>query len=162
MAAAPARPAGIAVTVGCAVVVTVLGACQPSVSRPPAPLPPAPAVVEVTMREFRFDHQRDVPAGRVVFQLRNDGRLEHELTLLPLAEDVPPISEQVSGSQRRQLAPFAGVYPRQPGTTDTFAVDLVAGRRYALLCYLRDSDGTSHARKGMASEFRAGGTAARG
>lgn len=110
------------------------------------------------MAEFRFDHQRDVPAGRVVFRVRNDGRLEHELTLLPLAEDVPPISEQISGQKRRPVSLFAGVYPRQPGATDTFAVDLVAGRRYAMLCSLRDADGTSHARKGMASEFRAGGT----
>lgn len=128
------------------------------------------------MREYRFEHLANAPAGRVVFRVRNIGKSEHLLKLLPLAEDVRPIMEQLRGSQRLAVAPFAGVHVKAPGAVGmfavdlvegrryalippgakgVFAVDLVAGRRYALICSLREADGTSHSREGMALEFRA-------
>jgi hypothetical protein len=108
------------------------------------------------MREFAFDYDHDVPAGRVVFRFRNVGHVDHRVTLVSLPEDLPPIDEQIRGSTRQFVAPFAGTYPRPPGATATFAVDLVAGRRYGLVCFVQDPDGQTHALKGMTSEFRAG------
>jgi hypothetical protein len=40
-----------------------------------------------------------------------------------------------------------------PGGNGAVAVDLGPGR-YALICFLTDDDGQSHALKGMATEFR--------
>lgn len=54
---------------------------------------------------------------------------------------------------RRALSVLAGVPPLLPGQSDSFAVDLVPAR-YAIVCFLIASDGTSEALKGMAAEFR--------
>lgn len=133
-------------------VAVFLGGCAGS-SRP-AVLPASPPVVLVTMDEYRFDYEPAIPPGRVVFRVHNADDIPHRLSLLSLPEDLPPIEDQLRGSERRVLTPFAGVHTRLPGESGAFAVDLEAGRRYALVCFLQDPDGTSHALKGMASEFR--------
>lgn len=109
------------------------------------------------MREYRFDYDDAIPAGRVVFRIQNEGEVEHRLTLVPLPEDLPPIDEQIRGSVRQGVTPFAGVSERLPGGEGLFAVDLVAGQRYGMVCFVTDADGQSHAVKGMTSEFRAAG-----
>lgn len=151
------RPAAAAVLA----VLTAFGACSSaSPERPPAPAP-AP-VVTVTMLDHRFELDRSVPSGRVVFRIRNSGQEAHHLTMLPLPEDLPPIAEQLRGSQRRVVEPYAGIYDREPGDTGTFAVDLAPGRRYGLICAVRDEDDQPHWMKGMATEFRTAGTPAEG
>lgn len=128
-------------------------------STPASELPQSPPTIEVTMRENSFDYDGPVPEGRVVFRVRNAGRVDHRLTLMPLPEDTPPILEQITGPERRVGARFAGIPTRPPGTTGMFAVDLLPGTRYAMVCYVVDRDGTSHAHKGMVSEFRTSGPA---
>lgn len=148
---------------GVLLVLLALGGLSSCRASPPtlvdsgAPLPAAPPVVEVIMRDHSFDYPQPIPPGRVVFRIQNDGQLQHRLALLPLAEDFPPVAEQVKGTERRPVDPFAGIYDRRPGGVGTFAVDLVAGQRYAMVCFTVDPDGVSHAVKGMTSEFRAGG-----
>lgn len=127
-----------------------VGGCAPPQGSPP---PPRPPVVNVVMEEYSFTLDRPVPAGRVVFQVRNEGTTGHDLVLAPLAEDIPPIHEQLRGEERRFVEPLAGIPSRPPGATGTFAVDLAPGR-YALLCFEADPDGVVHARKGMARELR--------
>lgn len=138
-----------------AVVALVATACSGS-SRPAPSLPARPHVVVLTMREYRFDYPRPVPAGRVVFQVRNAGRQVHRVALLRLPEDLPPFEAQLKGQERRVLAPFAGVPNRPPGGTGAFAVDLAPGVRYGLACFVIDKQRRSHAVLGMNSEFRAG------
>lgn len=119
-----------------------------------APLPPRPAVVDITMRDYRFSRDRSVPDGRVVVRVRNAGRRTHDLTLLALPEGFPPIDVQLRGTTRRSLPTLASLHNLRPGASDSFAVDLAAGR-YAILCYVTDSNGVTHARgKGMSAEFR--------
>lgn len=108
------------------------------------------------MEDFSFKYEPSVPAGRVVFRARNVGTVLHNMVLLPLADDLPPLSEQLRGQERRFVEPFAGVRSVRPGDSRDFAVDLVPGRRYGIICSVVDAEGTSHARKGMSSEFRAG------
>lgn len=122
-----------------------------------APLPPRPPVVVVTMREHTLDYYQPVPAGRVVFRFVNRGRFPHRPALVPLPEHLPPIHEQLRGTTRAVLAPFAGVATVPPGETGSFAVNLVADTRYAIVDFARGPDGQSFAREGMASDFRAGG-----
>lgn len=127
--------------------------CGPDSSSAVA-LPPTPPVVAVVMDEYAFSYDAQIPAGRVVFRFINDGHLAHRPALLPLSDDVPPILEQVRGTDRRSAPPFAGTPTREPGAIGKFAVDLAPDQRYALICFARDPDGDSHAQQGMVSEFR--------
>lgn len=127
--------------------------------RPAAP--PSPPVVVVTMDEYRFRPSATrLAAGRVVFRMVNAGREPHSPALVPLDEDVPPIDAQVRGAERRIVAPFAGVNTRLPGAVGTFAVDLVAGRRYAFVCYASTAEEKAHSKLGMTWEFRTAGATA--
>lgn len=119
-----------------------------------APLPAGSPVIQVTMRDHVFEHVSEIPAGRVVFRFHNAGDAVHRVALLPLPEDLPPIDVQLRGTERRAIAPFASISDRPPGQQGAFAVELVAGQRYAFVCFVVD-EGGSHALKGMSSEFRA-------
>jgi hypothetical protein len=135
----------------------VLASCAEG-QRSQAPLPSSPQVVTVTMAEFRYDYWNagGIRGGRAVFRVRNMGRLQHEFGLYEIGDDVPPIDAQVHGTERRGARSFAGT-ARRPGGTDVVAVDLVPGRRYAILCTIVEpGELQSHGIKGMVSEFRAG------
>lgn len=145
-----------------AVLVVATGACSSSPAEAPTrpPAPKAAPVIGVTMVDHRFELDRDVPAGRVVFRLTNAGRAPHTMTMIPIPDELPPIAEQLRGSQRRLVEPYAGIYDRKPGDTGTFAVDLAPGRRYAMICAVVAEDGQPHWMKGMATEFRTPAAAA--
>jgi hypothetical protein len=120
------------------------------------PLPPSPNRLDVVMVEYRFDHVATVPVGRLVIEARNQGTVAHSLTVVALPDDFPPIVEQLRGETRRGVDTLAILPERPPGSVDRLAVDLLVPARYALICFVEDADGVTHARKGMASEFRVG------
>jgi hypothetical protein len=126
----------------------VLAACTP-----PAPLPPAPVELRLELDEYSFELSGTPEPGRVVVEVDNVGALDHEVVLVILPEDVPPILEQLRSEQRRTVATLAYLPPRAPGERGSFALDLEPGR-YAFLCFVQDDDGPSHALKGMALELR--------
>lgn len=137
--------------------VLALAGCQGSGPEPTSPLFDGPQVVEVTMTEFRYDYDPSIRSGRVVFRIKNAGKLGHSLTMYPLSDDIPPIDEQLRGPDRRGVRSFAETRGMLPGGSASIAVDLAAGTRYAFICFVPDSDGTPHALKGMNSEFRTSG-----
>lgn len=107
------------------------------------------------MTDHRFDYDaKSIGAGRTVFRASNVGDVVHNIVMIPLAEDLPPIDQQLAGSERRLVQPFAGFYDRPPGDVGTFAVDLAPGTRYAMICTVIGPDGEPHSKKGMATEFR--------
>lgn len=105
------------------------------------------------MRDYRFEHAGSVPSGRVVFTVRNAGTVVHELVLVELPEDFPPIAQQLRSDERRGVDTLAAVRARAPGTRDTFGSDLSPGR-YAFICFIQGADGVPHWQKGMTSELR--------
>ena len=105
------------------------------------------------MTEYRFGHQPEVPPGRTVFRVTNAGAEPHSLVLVSLAEDIPPIDEQLRSGTRRGAATFAQLPERPSASRDSFAVDLEPGR-YAFICFVQGADGVPHSLKGMSSEFR--------
>lgn len=109
------------------------------------------------MHDHTFTFDTPVPAGRVVFRFVNEGGVAHSASLVPLPEDLLSLEEQLLGDERREVPNFAEVHARGPGEEGTFAVNLEPGRRYGLVCFLRDDDDVPHARLGMHAEFRAGG-----
>lgn len=116
--------------------------------------PPRPAAVYVTMSEFRFDYKSPIPPGRVVFRTHNVGSLDHELILLPLPKDFPPLAVQLGSGKPVALPTLASNF-RRAGTSGTFAVDLEKGR-YGMVSLVKGSDGEVDGHKGMFSEFRVG------
>lgn len=122
----------------------------------------AKQVVEVTMREYSFEVAHSLPAGRVVFRFSNAGSELHSPGLVALDAGAPQIDAHLRSTDRGPITPFAGVNPRLPGASGTFAVELDAGQRYALVCFLRTTTRESHAEKGMVWEGRAGPYAAGG
>ncbi len=119
---------------------------------PGPPLPPSATTVTVQMREYAFVYEPPNAPGRVVFEVHNEGRLPHDLVLVPLPADLPPIDEQLRGTTRRDVSLLANIPARPPGSRTVFAVDLEPGR-YGLVCFVLDPDGQQHAQKGMSSEF---------
>ena len=107
------------------------------------------------MREYAFEHLPTAPSGRVVVQVENAGSLPHQMVLVKLPEDLPPLAEQLRSETRQAVETLANLLDRPAGSRDTLAVDLDAGR-YGLVCFLRDPDGVQHHAKGMSSEFRVG------
>lgn len=143
-------------------VVVAATSCAPSAG-PTRPVPSLPSEVKVTLSEYRFNvRPSGLPPGRVIFRFANRGRESHRPVLLRLDEGFPPIQEEVRNATQRFLLPFARIDTRPPRSTGTFAVELVQGQRYALVCFVRAADGQGHAYKGMTWEARAGvGTVAR-
>ena len=119
-----------------------------------APLPGPPSVLDVTMRDYRFDHRTSVPRGWIVIRARNVGRHRHDLTLVGLPEGSPRAADLFRGDTPRSFATIADLHDLLPGSGDAFAVDLASGR-YAMLCFVKGRRGVVHAEgKGMISEFR--------
>lgn len=139
------------------IAMAVLISCSSSSVSSKAPLPPSAPVVEVTLTEYRFELEPSLPVGRVVFRFINRGSEAHWPSLFRLDDDFPSIQEEVLNTVPRFLPHYAEVPPRPPGSTGTFAVDLVPGQRYALVCFMTTADGTGHANKGMTWEARARG-----
>jgi hypothetical protein len=125
-----------------------LAACE----RSSDDFPPPPQTVRVGMDEYRFDLRSPAASGRIVFEARNTGTVDHELVLVGVPEDLPPIGEQLRSGKRVVVPTVARMAPHAPGTRGTFAVDLVPGR-YALVCFVKDADGEQHDQKGMSTEF---------
>ena len=108
------------------------------------------------MREYAFDHVPGLPVGRAAFRVRNAGRLTHQLILLALPPDAPPVGQVFGGSSKHQgFSPLAILPSQPPGDRATFAYDFAPGR-YALVCILKDPGSGTHAQQGMSSEFRVG------
>ena len=105
------------------------------------------------MREYRFDYRPTVERGRVVVRATNAGTVNHDLVLVALPDDFPPVDQQLHAETHLPVVTLAAVNAHPPGTGSTFAVNLEAGR-YAFLCFVKDPDGQTHALKGMSSEFR--------
>lgn len=132
-----------------AAVAVGLGSCDAQ-----SALPEPPAVVEARLDEYAIDHDATaLDAGRVVFEARNEGEEAHELVVVPLEEDMPPLEQQLRGDERRSVGTLALLPALDPGEAGMFAVDLEAGR-YGLLCFVEGPEGVPHALRGMHTEFR--------
>lgn len=118
-----------------------------------AALPKGPAVVDVVLDEYSFAVEGEMARGRVVVRADNAGGEDHEILVVFLPKGVPPIREQLAGDERRTVASMAQTARLPAGAEGGFAVDLGPGR-YAFLCFIEAPDGTPHALKGMAWEFR--------
>jgi len=139
---------------GCAISALALVAASCNGEKKEAPLPPSPASLDIVMHEYRYDHRPVVRPGRVVFQAHNRGHKRHEIVLVALPENFPPIDKQLHSKERRPLGTIAYLRRLKPGESDAFAADLKPGR-YAMIDFTSDRPGGEiYALRGMNSEFR--------
>jgi hypothetical protein len=121
----------------------------------------APVTVHVVARDYALQAPDSLGAGRVEFDLKNEGQKTHEL-IVGLARPGTTSADIVAAHQRgltlRQLTGAyldglpGGALFAAPGTASaaTLTVSLASGRDYVLLCQLRDTVGAStHAMLGM-------------
>lgn len=113
-----------------------------------------PQIVEITLSDYAFHYDGPLRPGRVVFRVRNEGDVDHEVALVELPDDVADVHELVD-SDRIGVAPVYTMASRAPGETGVFAVDLAQGR-YGLLGFGQDSQGTPYYRKGMVADLDVG------
>ncbi|MCS7236630.1 MAG: cupredoxin domain-containing protein [Armatimonadota bacterium] len=97
--------------VGVAAVVVQLGAQRAQVGTLPAPeATSAIQRMEVTLREFKFEPARlEVPAGRVVLVVRNEGLIPHDLSIPGLGKKTDYIAPKKEATLELELRP--GTYP---------------------------------------------------
>lgn len=136
-----------------AVAVLITG-CSPNAAS--LPLPPEGPEIGIELIEYEVVYEGPVPPGRVVFRIENAGEHPHQLTLLALDEDAPPIEEQVFDPPEVAPAVVARIPRLRPGETGMFAVGLAEGQRYALMDLSETPDGSLNARLGLFAEFRVG------
>lgn len=115
----------------------------------------APAVVNITARDFAFEAPATVPAGLTTFRLVNQGKEMHHAQLVRLedghtAQDLSQAAAQ--GGEHGALPSWAHFVggpnaPSPAGYTEA-TVDLKPGN-YALLCFIPSADGVPHLMKGM-------------
>lgn len=158
--ATPARRRFGPATVLVAALLATATSCVPERRSNADNLPNPPPVLNVTLSDYRFDYDAQVPRGRVEFRVRNTGRSAHELVVVILPEQSPSLQDlfaettaQPAETNAGALRNLAVLPPRQPGGTGTFAADMAPGR-YGFLCFIQDADGKQHIDKGMLSEFR--------
>lgn len=117
------------------------------------PLPPPTPTVEVDIVDDDVAAEGPVPAGRVVFRIENAGEEPHQLSLLLVAEDTPPIEEQLQDPPEQSPTMLARVPLLRPGETSLFAVGLAAEQRYALVDLSQPPEGEPPAERGVVTEF---------
>ena len=111
-------------------------------------------MANITMVDYRFQAPSTIPVGRVVFDVVNRGQHPHELVLVPLPSNFPPLNQQLHSNTRRALPTIAYLPAVPPGGDGTFAVDLAAGR-YGIISFVQGSDGNIDALRGMNAEIHA-------
>ena len=113
-----------------------------------APSGDAP-VVTVTERDFHIAGPKRVPAGIVVFHIRNNGPDNHELIVVRLgAHPIPLRSDGMTINEEELKSSIVGsLEPGPPGSVRSLQVDLAPGR-YELFCNM-----AGHFMGGMHQQF---------
>ncbi len=114
--------------------------------------PSAPGPVRATMDEFTIKlSTNSVPAGKIAFDVVNQGKVEHELVVLKT--DLAPTALKMRAANPKKVDEEAGaknlgeVEDVAAGTTKSGTFDLPAGK-YVLICNVED-----HYKAGMAVAF---------
>jgi hypothetical protein len=117
----------------------------------------------VTAKEYRFQVDGPVPAGRDGFVLHNEGQMPHELEVLQLTQgktvaDLKAVVQ--SGSIPKQpppwVTPVTATFAK-PGKTSKPAIGtLQSGNTYVLACFVTTDKGVPHAALGMLQEIQVG------
>jgi len=115
------------------------------------------ADVEVTLRDYAFQMNREVTAGKHTIRAVNEttSTEPHEVVVARLApgKTVQDVNNWIHDMQGPPPAEFlGGISAIAPGQSGTFTVDFTPGE-YAILCPVPGADGEPHTYKGMMLQF---------
>jgi uncharacterized cupredoxin-like copper-binding protein len=121
-------------------------AAAPAAATAAQPATPAtPGKVSVSLKEFRVNSTAtQAPAGRVTFNVRNNGTVPHELVVLRTDK---PAGSLLSGARADETGNVGETGDLAPGAGKSVVVKLKAGH-YALVCNL-----PGHYRAGQHIDF---------
>lgn len=117
--------------------------------------PEGTTVVDVSLLEYQFSFDpAEITNGNIAFAASNIGGEDHEIAIVEVAPDAV-IEEVIADEAFFETANIVGVGgPWPPGTeTNVVFTEEFAPGRYAMLCFIENSEGTPHAFLGMVDEF---------
>lgn len=126
---------------------TAAAASQPSAPATPATpaTPVTPGKIGVSLKEFTINPApAQAPAGRVTFNVKNNGAVPHEFVVLRTDK---PAGSLLKGAEADEAGNVGEIGDLQPGSLKTVALKLKAGH-YALICNL-----PGHYRAGQHADF---------
>ncbi len=114
---------------------------------------PSPTTVQATLKEWTIKLSvSSLPAGKITFQVANQGAVEHELVIL--RTDVAPTALAMNAAEpgtaeedSTEVKDVGEVDAVAPGTSKTAVFDLAPGN-YVLIC-----NEASHYQAGMETAF---------
>ena len=114
------------------------------------------AAGQVRLLDFSFNLPQAIKAGRQTWEIKNDGKQPHEMTLIKLAEGKTMADVHAYMAQPTGAPPFADVGGMQgimPGTSAWLDLNLEPGN-YVALCHIPDmASGEEHMHLGMIMPF---------
>ena len=118
--------------------------------------------VEVTAKEFEFQVDGPVPAGRDGFVLHNEGQMPHELQVLQLTDGktIDDMKALLQNGLPKQppswVTPVTGTFAK-PGQTSKPAIgNLKSGNTYVIACFVPTKKGVPPAELGMRQPLQGG------
>lgn len=119
----------------------------------------APAVISVTTNDYAFVGPDTVPAGFVTFEMHNEGKEPHHITVVRL-DDGKTLGDLAAVMQSHGPPPawfvtVGGPQATQDGTSD--ATLFLTPGNYAYICFIPSPDGVPHIAKGMVRPFTVAG-----
>ena len=150
---AAVRAAGLAIAMG-------IVSCAPDPGPAEDETPAAFQSVELLATDYAFGVPATLAAGPAVFTLNNVGAVDHEVGIGLLREGVAfgELTEALNAGEDPEplFSDFLGLLFADPGRVSGGGIyaDLLAGRSYALVCFLQDEpDAPPHFALGMAAGF---------
>jgi uncharacterized cupredoxin-like copper-binding protein len=107
-----------------------------------------PTTITGTLTEYKIElSAASAPAGKVIFNVTNDGTIVHEFVILKtdvLAKDLPLTGDSVDEDAFNAIGEVAET---EAGGTGTFTATMAAGH-YAIICNI-----PGHVTQGMITDF---------
>lgn len=130
-------------------------------------LPTAKIVATESGDAYTYQAPTELPAGKVLVELTNNGKLEHQATFAKLKQGVTyaQVDEVLKGPNAATALAFVQLYggPNAVGAgkTGKVVVDLTPGEYY-IVCAIPDDKGTPHISHGMVQKVTVGGSGSSG
>ena len=123
-------------------------------------VPAEPARVSVVATEYAFiGFPATIAAGPTAFSFENRGEVRHEMTIILLrpgltVKDVMAAGTSASGPKTAESLIGLLIARRHESAGGQLLVDLKSGRRYLVICNLKDTpDAQQHSMLGMVTTF---------
>jgi hypothetical protein len=123
-----------------------------------APSPASNGELAINAVDFAFELPATAPAGETNIVFTNNGEEPHELVMVGLSDEAPPITELIELSEKKAEEFFTGPPvgsdgPIEPGESKEISAELQPGN-YGLVCFVESkTEKQPHAFLGMVNSL---------